>query len=100
MDQFKNIEWVQKGLGCREKTIQKGNTHYRLVEFSAGFKEEVPCTQGHQGIVMEGTLAVSFGGEMRHFETGDIIYIPDGEKTGHEVIPSATPVVVFLIEKK
>ncbi|MFT5337430.1 MAG: mannose-6-phosphate isomerase-like protein (cupin superfamily) [Sphingobacteriales bacterium] len=98
MDQFKNIEWHQKGLGCREKIIQKGNTSYRLAEFSVGFKEEAPCTLGHQGIVMEGTLTVSFGGKMHHFETGDIIYIPEG--TGHEVLVNANPVVVFLIEKK
>ena len=94
---FDNIEWTNTGTGVRYKAFIHGNQRLRLVEFSEGFVEPDWCTDGHAGIVLDGSFACDYNGSMERYSKGDVIYIPSGESDKHKAVLGKGEKVTLLL---
>ena len=94
---FENISWVEAGKGVRYKVFKRGIQQIRLIEFSEGFIEKNWCIKGHAGYVLEGSCFTDFNGEIEKFETGNILFIPDGDEHKHKVIINNEERVLLLL---
>jgi len=94
---FDAIEWMNAGSGVRYKVFLHGNQRLRLVEFSDGFIEEDWCTNGHAGIVLDGSFAIDYSGEVERYCKGDIIFIPGGETDKHKALLGDDEKVTLLL---
>jgi len=69
----------------------------RLVEYS----KEMPlhwCEKGHCGYILAGTLEVEYQGEKVIYQTGDGIFIPDGNEHKHRAKVLSEIVRVIFVE--
>jgi len=67
---FESLSWQQGGhpLEIKKKHPEAPLT---LLEFAPGFEDPVPCSTGHAGLVLEGTLAFVL-------EDGTEVRVPQG----------------------
>ena len=94
---FDGMEWTDAGNGMRYKVYKNGNQQLRLIEFSEGFVESDWCTNGHTGVVLEGSFSTDFNGYIERFVKGDITHIPSGEADKHKAILGKGEKVVLLL---
>lgn len=94
---FDNIEWTDAGIGVRYKAFIHGSQRLRLVEFSEGFVEPDWCTNGHAGIVLDGSFITDFNGNIERHSKGDVIFIPGGESDKHKAILGKGEKVLLLL---
>ena len=100
---FDELEWTNAGIGVRYKAFIRGNQRLRLVEFSEGFVEQDWCTHGHAGIVLNGSFAIDYNGNIERYVEGDVIFIPSGEVDKHKAVlgkdENVTLLLVELLEE-
>ena len=94
---FDELEWTNAGVGVRYKAFVHGNQRLRLVEFSEGFVEQDWCTYGHAGIVLAGSFAIDYTGNMERYGEGDVIFIPHGEDDRHKAVLGKGEKVTLLL---
>jgi len=94
---FDAIEWVSAGKGMRYKVFVQGNQRLRLVEFSDGFIEEDWCTQGHAGVVLDGSFSLDYNGHLERYCKDDVIFIPGGEVDKHKALLGQDEKVTLLL---
>ena len=70
-----------------------------VVEFSEGFIEPDWCTHGHSGIVLDGSFAIDYNGNIERYSKDDVIFIPNGEDDRHKaIIDTGEKVTLLLFE--
>ena len=94
---FDSLEWTDAGAGARYKAFVHGNQRLRLVEFSEGFIEQDWCARGHAGIVLDGTFALDFDGDVERYGKGDVIFILGGEADRHKAVLGKGEKVTLLL---
>ena len=82
--EFDSIPWEISADGAISKAYKKNGKKVRLVEFTDKFVETDWCTKGHIVYIIEGKLEVNFDGNVVIFNTGDVLFIPPGEKDKHK----------------
>ncbi len=83
---FAKLAWIETAPGSRSKTVERGESRLRLVEFSPGFREEGWCTKAHRGYVVEGSLDLVFPDHTETLSAGDALFIPAGASGGHKAV--------------
>jgi quercetin dioxygenase-like cupin family protein len=96
---FDALQWESPVPGARYKAYRQGNHRLRLVEFAYGFVEPDWCINGHIGYVLDGEMAVDFGGDVVHFSAGDGVFIPPGVENRHRAYVSSDVVMLILVEE-
>lgn len=96
---FDRLDWVSPIPGVRQKEYVDGEKRVRLVEYT---REMEPhwCSKGHFGYIIEGRFEIEFDGGKEVFETGDGVFIPDGEEHRHKAVVLSTSVRVVFVEDK
>ena len=94
---FDSIAWTNAGTGVRYKAFVHGCQRLRLVEFSEGFVESDWCTQGHAGIVIDGSFAIDYHSNIEKYFSGDVIFIPSGETDKHKAVLGKGEKVTLLL---
>jgi quercetin dioxygenase-like cupin family protein len=94
---FDGIEWINAGTGVRYKAFIHKNQRLRLIEFSDGFIEQDWCIFGHAGIVLDGSFAIDFNGNVERYSKGDVIFIPCGEPDKHKAMLAKNEKVTLLL---
>ena len=94
---FNDIDWTNAGVGVRYKAYINSGKRLRLVEFSEGFIELDWCTHGHSGIVLEGSFAIDYNGNIERYSKDDVIFIPNGEDDRHKAIINKGEKVMLLL---
>ena len=92
---FDSATWERPADGVRFKVARKDGAQIRLVEFTPALSHPQWCTVGHAGVVLEGTLEVTFAESVIRFEAGDGVFIPEGD--AHKHIPRAVTDTVRLL---
>src|SRR5574340_855334 len=80
---FESIPWEIPADGVRFKAYKQNGKQVCLVEFTDRFVETDWCRKGHIVYILEGQLKVKFNGNEVVFNTGDVLFIPAGEKDKH-----------------
>ncbi len=97
---FKNMDWESPAPGVRHKVYLRDNQRIRLVEFSEEFVEENWCTKGHIGYVLEGSISIDFNGDLIKFNSGDGLFIPEGDENRHKgSIAKGEKALIILFEE-
>ncbi len=97
---FKGINWENIEQGVRHKAFIRDNQRIRLVEFSDEFAEKDWCSKGHIGYILEGRLSIDFNGKQVNFESGDGLFIPEGEANKHKGrVSKGEKALCILVEK-
>jgi quercetin dioxygenase-like cupin family protein len=94
---FDGIEWNEPAVGIKFKKFANGSQQIRLVEFSDGFIEPDWCKKGHAAYVLDGTFAIDYSGNMEHYKSGDMIFIPKGEEAKHKAVLGKSEKVILLM---
>ena len=94
---FDTIEWICPGPGVRYKAFVHGNQRLRMVEFSYGFVEPDWCENGHAGLVLAGSFAIDYNGQVERYSQGDVIFIPAGGDDRHKAILGKGEKVTLLL---
>lgn len=94
---FENIEWTNGGTGVRFKSFVNGNQRLRIVEFSDEFVEDDWCEYGHAGIVLDGSFALDYNGNLERYKKDDVIFIPAGKADKHKAILGKNEKVTLLL---
>lgn len=81
---FSTLQWKELGNVGKAKIYKQNDKQIRLVEFTDAFVETDWCTKGHIAYIIEGKLEVNFDGNVVIFNTGDVVFIPAGEKNKHK----------------
>jgi quercetin dioxygenase-like cupin family protein len=97
---FTAVPWKTPADGVREKTVERNDKRLRLIEFSKGFVEKDWCLSSHIGYVLDGKLDINFNGTSVSYNSGDAIFIPEGEKHKHKAHIVADTVTVFAVDNK
>ena len=95
---FDTLEWQSPLPGGRFKAYQRDGRRLRLVEFTKDLVEPEWCTKGHIGYILEGEMAIDFGGHVVPYSAGDGIFIPAGECSKHKVKVLTDVVRLIVIE--
>jgi len=102
MDEYKvdfdSLEWQSPLPGARFKAYQRDGRKLRFVEFARDFVEPEWCTKGHIGYLLEGKMAIDYGGHVVPYSAGDGIFIPAGERSKHKVKVLTDVVRLIVIE--
>ncbi len=56
------------------------------------------CIKGHMGYILEGQLEVSFDGKVVVFNSGDGLFIPEGDERKHKGRGLTEVVKIILVE--
>jgi len=95
--EFEKLSWNEPAVGIKSKTFVNGNQQIRLVEFSDGFVEPDWCEKGHAGYVLDGEFSTVISGKLERYKKGDIIFIPEGERSKHKAVLGAGERVLLLL---
>lgn len=95
---FEDLSWKSPALGVRMKSFVQNGKRLRLVEFSHQFEESDWCRKGHIGYLLDGTLEIDFGGELRTLTLGNGFLIPAGDDFKHKAKVIGDKAVIFLVE--
>lgn len=92
---FNELPWESQMTGHRYKISRQRNRQLRLVECTKDMEPRW-CEKGHIGFVLDGKLEIRFENNVLVFNSGDGIFIPDGDE--HKHMPRAlTDVVRFIL---
>lgn len=94
---FESLPWHSSVPGMRSKFYTNDDVKLRLVEFSEEFVETEWCQKGHIGYVLEGEMVLDICGELKHFKTGNGIFIPEGKSHKHKETVKTTKLI--LVER-
>jgi quercetin dioxygenase-like cupin family protein len=97
--QFDKLKWVEPGDGIRYKCYQQENYQLRLVEFSKKMTHKNWCLKGHFAYVVAGRMELEFAETTEVYDTGDALFILEGEKHKHRPKALSEKVVFFSVEK-
>lgn len=93
---FSKIDWISPISGMRHKVFEHGARRIRLVEYSNEMELHW-CSKGHFGYILDGRFEIEFDDRTEIFETGDGVFIPEGERFRHRArVLSPTVRVVFV----
>lgn len=95
---FEAMEWQQIRPDVRQKVYIEGSRQIRLVEFETSDGAEQWCETGHIGYVLEGSLRISFDGEVVAFAAGDGLFIPAGAATKHRAVSITSGTRLLMVE--
>ncbi len=96
---FDELEWIEPGDGIRYKRYQHDGSQLRLIECNSSMKHEDWCLTGHIGFVVQGRLQIGFADHVEIYETGDALFIPEGEAHKHRPKALTSKVTFFTVEK-
>jgi len=96
---FEAIAWEAPAPGLRTKTVVRGGTKLRLVEFGANFVEPDWCTRGHNGLVLEGEMELDVDGRVVRLRAGDALMVPDGQEHRHRHHATIATTRLFVVEE-
>jgi quercetin dioxygenase-like cupin family protein len=96
---FGCLDWVSPIPGVRHKVFEDGKRRVRLVEYTQGMEPHW-CSRGHFGSILEGRFEIEFDDHTEIFETGDGVFIPNGEKHRHRARVLSPVVMVIFVEDK
>jgi quercetin dioxygenase-like cupin family protein len=96
---FEAMEWQQIRPEVRQKVYCEGTRQIRLVEFETSDGAEHWCETGHIGYVLEGSLRISFDGQVISFAAGDGFFIPAGAATKHRAVAIASGTRLLMVEE-
>ena len=94
---FDNLDWEEPLEGVRCKVCRQGDRQIRLVEYS----REMPlhwCEKGHYGYILDGRFEIEYQNEKIVYQTGDGVFIPDGEEHRHRARVLSEVVKVVFVE--
>lgn len=94
---FDRIDWISPIPGVRQKVFKEGKRRIRLVEYSREMKPHW-CSKGHFGYILDGRFEIEFDDRTEVFETGDGVFIPDGEKHRHRARSLSPSVRAIFVE--
>ena len=97
--EFNNLDWIAAGVGARYKIHKDKQTQVRLIEFSDNLEHPEWCITGHTAYVLEGCLEIKFETFIEVYETGSVLFIPEGECHKHIPRPLTPLVRLFSVEK-
>ena len=80
---FDELDWIDAGDSMKFKRYQQGDQQIRLVQWGRDMKHEDWCIKGHYAFVIDGKAEIAFAGQTETYETGDAMFIPDGEDFRH-----------------
>ena len=95
-ERFSNMPWDQVSEVARQKVIDTGEKRIRLLELSAGFREQDWCDRGHTGYVIAGSLDVEFQNHHQSYDKGEPLLISSGEPHKARVLTGTT--CLFLVD--
>ncbi len=79
---FNDLNWEEPIDGVKCKIFKQGDRQLRLVVYS----KEMPlhwCEKGHYGYILDGKIEIEYQNEKVVYQTGDGVFIPDGQKHKH-----------------
>jgi quercetin dioxygenase-like cupin family protein len=79
---FNDLNWEEPLEGVKCKTFKDRDKQLRLVEYS----KKMPlhwCEKGHYGYILDGKLEIEYLNKKIVYQTGDGVFIPDGEDHKH-----------------
>ena len=94
---FDNLPWELSMKGLRYKAYRHNNKQLRLIEYT----KEMPlhwCEKGHYGYILDGTFEIEYQNEKIIYQTGDGVFIPEGEKHKHRAKVVSDLVKVLFVE--
>jgi ethanolamine utilization protein EutQ (cupin superfamily) len=94
---FDKIDWVSPISGMRHRVFESGAKRIRLVEYAQSMEPHW-CSRGHFGYILEGRFEIEFDDRTEVFETGDGVFIPDGESYRHRARVLSKLVKVLFVE--
>jgi len=92
---FDELEWQEPDTGIRTKSFESSSKQIRLIELTNEFSHPHWCEAGHIGYVLEGVLEIEFESKVESYNSGDVIFIPDGAEHKHR--PSCKSGLVSFI---
>ncbi|HIF33594.1 MAG TPA: cupin domain-containing protein [Planctomycetaceae bacterium] len=93
---LEQLPWVQRSPGMREKVYEHGDRRFRIVEFTAAFREPDWCVEEHVGYVLDGEIDVLVDGHTVTYRKKGVVDLPSGTRHRHnQTVETAT---LFLIE--
>lgn len=96
IDRFSVLPWETISDCARQKLIDNGEKRVRLLELSAGFREQDWCMRGHTGYIINGTLEVEFKDSDVAYNSGEPLMISSGQPHMARVTSGKT--TLFLID--
>ena len=96
---FDDLEWICPGNDIRYKCYQHNGYQLRLVEFGKNMEHVNWCFNGHYGFIVSGEMELVFSDQVEVYQTGDAIFIPDGEAHKHRPRVLSDKVRFFSVEK-
>ena len=94
---FDRLPWEEPMVGVRHKIYKHGDRQLRLVEYSRNMPLHW-CEKGHYGYILEGKFEIEYQNEKIIFQTGDGVFIPEGEEHKHRAKVLSEFVKVIFIE--
>ena len=94
---FDGLDWSSPIPGIRQKVFENGTRRIRLVEYSREMETHW-CSKGHFGYILDGRFEIEFDDHTEIFETGDGVFIPDGERHRHRGRVLSKSVRVVFVE--
>lgn len=94
---FDKLDWESPIPGVRHKVAMTGGRKLRFVEYSSEMDPHW-CSRGHTGIILEGKMEIEFDSVTLVFETGDGVFIPDGEAHRHRATVLSDLVTALFVE--
>jgi len=94
---FDDLAWEQPMEGLRYKVYRHNNKQLRLIEYT----KEMPlhwCEKGHYGYILEGRFEIEYQNEKTIYQTGDGVFIPEGQKHKHRAKVLSDLVQVLFVE--
>jgi len=95
---FDELEWQQVRPDVRQKVYVEGSRQIRLVEFETSEGAEHWCETGHIGYVLQGSLSISFDGQVISFKAGDGLFIPPGAASKHRSVAISSGTRLLMVE--
>ena len=96
---FESATWERPADGVRFKVARKDGAQIQPGGIYAGAIASAVVHRRHAGVVLEGTLEVTFAESVIRFEAGDGVFIPKAMRisTFHE--PSPIPCGCYLLRR-
>ena len=91
---FESIPWESPAAGVKFKAYEQNGRKLRLAEFTREFIEPDWCTKGHIGYILEGQMEIDFDGKVVVFNSGDGLFIPEGDKHKGRVLTDVVKIIL------
>lgn len=94
---FNDLKWEEPFEGVKCKIYKHADKQLRLVVYS----KEMPlhwCEKGHYGYILDGRFEIEYQNEKVVYETGDGVFIPEGEEHKHKAKVLSESVKAIFVE--